>query len=73
MTRFESELNPRLREADHDYAPRKPLPCLIGIGFTSAFVGPIVAGPWLGLATQPAYRELTQASVSAHTQGDSGA
>jgi len=31
---------------------------LIVAGFATAFVGLVVAGPWLGLATWHAYREL---------------
>ncbi len=46
---------------------------LIGVGFASAFIGLIITGPWVGLATWHAYRELTQAPVSAQVRGDSGA
>lgn len=31
--------------------------CLIVLGLSVAFAGLIVTGPWVGLATWPAYRE----------------
>jgi uncharacterized membrane protein len=46
---------------------------LIGLGFASAFIGLIITGPWVGLATWHAYRELTNESADVTSQSDSDA